>query len=437
MVERRTNAIIWTALGSYLGRFGSGIAVLVNIPLAKNALDPELFGIWMMLSAMMLFLQFADLGIGNALQNCLTEVAEDPERKNQLAISAYKATTLVSVLILTVWIGWIELSDNPTGILGKLRPEHLTEAAKSLNAFVTLFALNIPASLIHKINLSKQKGHWGGVGQFAAALASLILVPLSLKYQIGVPGLIYATLGAQVAVNIAISCAQLRIRRGRIDNKQILNISQPFEKRLYVISAQFLALQIATALAYQSDAIVISQTLGQETYGSFATTQRLFLIVSMILAAAQSGLWPAFGDALARKDKRWAKKAFLRSLLLSGAIASVTVIALIIEYETIFSLWIKTTPTMDYKLLIALGVWTVLDSMSSVSGAMMNGANVIAPQIAISLLLGVCAVVLKLTLTPILGEVGAVLGTIIAYIIISLPAQYYIYRRIFNTERNT
>src|SRR5207247_10417659 len=92
-------------------------------------------------------------------------------------------------------------------------------------------------------------------------------------------------------------------------------VDVPTLRGLLRIGGQFFALQLAVAFAFQSDAIVITQKLGQAAYGDFAVVQKLFLFISMLLNSALLGLWPAFGDAIARGDMTWARRTLVRSLL--------------------------------------------------------------------------------------------------------------------------
>ena len=47
----------------------SGAKRSKQIPMTRAALPPELFGVWMMLSSLLGFFVFTDLGIGNAVLN--------------------------------------------------------------------------------------------------------------------------------------------------------------------------------------------------------------------------------------------------------------------------------------------------------------------------------------------------------------------------------
>ncbi len=199
--------------------------------------------------------------------------------------------------------------------------------------------------------------------------------------------------------------------------------------------SQFFALQVAVAFAFQSDAIVITQRLGQAVYGDFAVVQRLFLFVSMLLNSSLLGLWPAFGDAIARGDISWARRVLTRGLLLAAFFASLASLALVSSIDWITAHWLKASLAPALSLCAVLGTWTVIDAMGAVSGAFLNGANLVRIQVLLALAMAASAFVGKWYMTPLLGPMGAVLATIVAYGAISVPGQFFIYRNVFGTQK--
>jgi len=63
-LESRTLSIIMTACANYTGRSDTCIAVLINFPLACQGLKPEMFGVLIMISAMLAFAALSDFVIG-------------------------------------------------------------------------------------------------------------------------------------------------------------------------------------------------------------------------------------------------------------------------------------------------------------------------------------------------------------------------------------
>ena len=434
--DARTKRVISVAGASYLGRFGQGIAVLVNLPLARESLNSELFGVWMMLSALLGFMAFADLGIGNGVLNQATKAKATGNRQllQRTLAAGYAITGTVGCLLFLAWIAWTKVSIEPTALAGTISAYNRPEVLKALSFFVIILAVNIPASLILRVQLGAQQGYLNGLNQLAHALLTMTLVPLTLHWGGSVSELVLATLGVQALVNTLNSMIWLQ-RHGMLGGHDWMrSLDAQTAKSLLQTGSMFFLLQLAAAFAFQSDAIVITQTLGQSAYGDFAVVQKLFLFISMLLSAAMLGLWPAFGDALASNHKAWAWKALKRGMVTAAVITLLGVSALAAGMPWILEFWMKSTVQPVWGLILVLAVWTVIDGIANVAAAFMNGANMLRPQLLMAVGMASTAFAAKWLLTPILGATGAVLGTIVAYCLISVPGQIYVLKRAFNTK---
>jgi O-antigen/teichoic acid export membrane protein len=195
--DARTKRVISVAGASYLGRFGQGIAVLVNLPLARESLNSELFGVWMMLSALLGFMAFADLGIGNGVLNQATKAKATSDRQllQRTLAAGYAITGTVGCLLFLAWIAWTKVSFEPTALAGAISADNRPEVLRALSFFAIILALNIPASLILRVQLGAQQGYLNGLNQLASAFLTMALVPLTLHWGGSVSDLVLATLG--------------------------------------------------------------------------------------------------------------------------------------------------------------------------------------------------------------------------------------------------
>jgi O-antigen/teichoic acid export membrane protein len=96
--------------------------------------------------------------------------------------------------------------------------------------------------------------------------------------------------------------------------------------------------------------------------------------------------------------------------------------------------WMADMVKLSWPLIAALAVWTVIESTASVLAAYMNGANILRAQVLIAIVMALAAFGGKWILVPWVGVVGATLSTILAYSVISLPAQFFIFKSIFKNE---
>ncbi len=428
--------VIATAGATYLGRFSSGAVVLVTLPLARQNLSPELFGVWMMLSSLLAFMAFADLGVGNGVLNRVTRACavHDDLMLRRTLFSGYAITICVSLLLVLTWFFWLQWSAEPTALAGEISPANRIEVLNALSAFVLILAINIPASLVQRLQLGMQEGYWNGIVQFASSILTLIAVPLTLHLNGGVEMLVIATIGMQAAANVINTLIWLVRHQFLRFNRWQSAIDAGTFIELFRAGGLFFLLQAAAAFAFQSDAIVITQTLGQAAYGDFAVVQKLFLFVSSLLTAAIAGLWPAFGDALARNDKEWAFKTLSRGVAIAAFISITGVVILSIAMPWIMAFWMHNLVNPPGTLIAALAIWTVIDSITAVLAAYMNGANILRAQVVIAVVMASTAFGGKWLLIPLIGTVGATVSTILSYCLISLPAQYFIFKRAFKSK---
>ena len=424
----RTRRMLLVAGASYLGRFGQGAAVLITLPIARQSLSPDLFGVWMMLSSLLAFMSFADLGVGNGVLNQITKAQanNDLQLLRRTLVSGYTITGAAGVTLFLAWLCWYKFSSEPTALAGPIKFEDRAEVLRALFVFAIIIAVNIPASLVSRVQLGAQQGYLNGLNQLTSALLTSILVPLCLHLGGSVAELVMATIGVQVFVNTLNTVVWLN-HQGMFRNCDwVRSLDIATMGLLLRTGSMFFILQLAAVFSFQSDAIVITQTLGQSAYGDFAVVQKLFLFASIFLSSAMLGLWPAFGDAIASQNMDWARKALVRSAIAAACASIVVVGALVIAMPWLMEHWMSNSVTPVFGLVTVLAVWTIIETVANVFAAFLNGTNILRPQLLLAICMALVAFGLKWVLTPLLGATGAVLSTILAYCMISIPGLIYI-----------
>lgn len=432
--DTRSKRIAFIAASSYAGRFGQGAVLLATLPMVKSALSPELFGVWMMLSAMVSFMSFADFGIGNSVLNIATRAhaTSNNEQLNQAILSSYLITSLICLFVLLTCIVWFRLSNNPTVIIGAIQQQDKPEVEQSLFLFMLLCGLNIPASMVLRLQLGVQQGYLNGLNQLLTAAISFMLIHVSLSYGGSVGELVLSSLGVQVLVNIANTLVWLRGKEifTKYNVKKASNAKA--YKPLITNGGMFLLLQISAVIAFQSDALVITHILGPTVYGDFAVVQKLFQLISLAVGCAAAGLWPAFGEAIALNNLRWAKSTLISASLVVAGIAVVAVILLIYFMPWVMATWLRSNEMPTFGLLVAFAIWTVIDAVAVIVGAFLNAASILKPQVILALGMAAVAISLKMSLTPIFGATGAVSATILSYLLVCVIGYTYILHRYFS-----
>lgn len=198
----------------------------------------------------------------------------------------------------------------------------------------------------------------------------------------------------------------------------------------------FLTLQVAVSVAYASDNLIAASVLGLESVPQYSVPFTLFNVPAMFVTLMLAPLWPAYGEAIARRDTAWVRRTLKKSLYLSIVASGLASFALVTAGKPILAVWVGRGIEPTWALLFGLGVWLVVSSAGNAGAMLLNGANVVRFQACCAVLMAGAAVVLKIILTRWFGVAGIVWGTVIAYVTFAgVPYVMYIPRLLKSLER--
>ncbi|MDN3920851.1 lipopolysaccharide biosynthesis protein [Roseateles violae] len=427
----RTQRLLRTAVVNYFARFASALTVLITIPMARQTMSGERFGIWMMLGALLTFFSFADFGVGNGALNRVTAALRkgDKLELGRAMSAAYCCTAVSGALLIALWFVWAFAAKDPLAFAGKVPEVLRRETLVAFSAFVVLVAVNIPLQLVQKFQLAYQEGYRIGFAQLAYSLCTVISLPLALYFKTSLVVLLLCTLGMQVFVQL-VNMATWFSARGLFDILRHAGLHAPTVLHLLRTGSAFFMLQLCAVLAYNSDAFFITQQLGQAVYGDFAAVQRIFLFVSGTLGAALLGLWPAFGEAIGRGEIAWVRRTYTRAMLMAIAVMGSICLFITFAMPLIARYWLHMDVPPATVLPLVLGTWAVIDMLEKITTSLLNGAGLLRPQLLAAMAMAAAALAGKWLLVSLVGPWGSVLATILAYTLIVVPVQIILLRRL-------
>jgi O-antigen/teichoic acid export membrane protein len=157
------------------------------------------------------------------------------------------------------------------------------------------------------------------------------------------------------------------------------------------------------------------------------------MVTSFLIAP----LWPAYGEALERRDLSWIRNTLYRSLILVGAISIGLGGVLALVGAKLIALWVGPQIHPSPLLLGSLAVWGVVSAVSSAVAMFLNGISVVRFQVILSLIGASINILISVYLTRRVGIPGVVLGSIVSQIAIGLIPYYLYVRRYFTLARFT
>ena len=405
-----------TAGSTAVARVISIIGTLVTVPLALHHLGRDVYGLWLAITSLTALTGIADLGVGNGLVNAVAAAnarADRNEIRRQTA-SAGAALTAAALVIGAVFalvygrIDWAALFNVSTA-----------DAARSAGPAVAVFAVcllaMLPLSLVQRIQLGLQEGYVAGLWTAAAAAVGLVGVVVGILAGASLPWLVLAQSGAPAV--LALANGIVLYRRKPWLRARLHDVTLPAATALARAGGLFFVIQVAIAVAYESDAIIVSQILGADAVPSYAVPMRLFAFAPVALGLVLTPLWPAYRDASVRGDDAWVRTALRRSLLLAAAVNIPFTIVLVAAGRPIIRAWAGDVVTPSALLLAALACWALLNTIGGPLAVLLNGLGAIKFQAICAAAMMVANVGISIALTHALGVSGVVWGTVIAQLL--------------------
>lgn len=417
---RRFQRLYVTAFTSVLARFGSMAVLLLTVPMALTHLGPERFGMWMVISSLGALMAFADFGIGNGVLNRIAAASgRDDDQAIRVVISSGAMTLCVlgaiiamAALIAYPLVDWARLF-NVTSPLAR------AEAGRVVLAFMLCFAIGIPAGLASKIQLGLQQGYevnaWTGFG----GILSFVMVFATIRLNLGTPAMVISLFGSQQLALLLNNVVFFTMRRPDL-RPTVSDISLTETHATLRIGTGFFFVQVVALIAFRLDALFVTRFFGPIEAGIYATVERLFSFVALIVGVFLTPLWPAYGEAIARHDIDWVGITLRRSILGAVAFTALLGVVIVVANRLIFDLWLGNRIAPPMILLIGFALFKVLEAAGVATAMFLNATNTLRLQVWFALAMATVATIAKFALVPRIGPMWTIWITGGAYLAIGI-----------------
>jgi O-antigen/teichoic acid export membrane protein len=418
--EERLRLIALSALASGSGKIISMVTALISVPLTLHYLGAERYGMWLVVSSFVAILGFADLGVGNGV---LTLISQRSGTGDSSGIRGVVSSAFVILTLIAAVLGMLFAATSGLvswqSLFNVSSPLARAEAAPAVATFVACFLVSIPLGVVQKVQVGLQQGFVSALWQSAGSILGFLAVLIVIHLEGGVSWLIFALIGVPqitvIANNFFFFSFERRDIAPRLDHLDIRIMA-----RLLRTGLLFLVLQLVVATTYNSDSLIITRLLGPTAVAEYAVPQRLFSVISMLLAMLTAPLWPAFGEALGRGDRAWVRRAMKISLSINVGLAALASFGLVLIGPWLIHLWIGQLVGPSLLLLLGFAVWKLCEALGGPLAMLLNGAHVIIPQIICSVLTALLGVWLKIFFIGHIGVAGAIWANVAAYTTLSL-----------------
>jgi O-antigen/teichoic acid export membrane protein len=429
--KERYRRVALTALSSGGAQVISVITMLISVPLTLHYLGSERYGMWMTISSVVLMLGFTDLGMGLGLMNSVSEAhgKDDRQAAAQYVSSAFFMLTGMGVLLLTAFalayphIPWARLFNVKT-------PQAAREVGPALAALVACFTLNLPLGVVQRVQTGYQEGFVISLWESLGKVLGLIGVLAVIYYQGGLVWLVLAVAGAPLAAALLNSLVLFGYQRPWLMPRW-KNATIFVANKIFRLGLLFFLLQLAMTIGVNSDNIVLAKILGPEAVTQYSIPQKLFFIPTMLLTLLIGPLWPAYGEAIARREIAWVRSTFFRAVVSGLCISIPMSLIFVIFGQKILSLWVGANFQTSPFLLLGLGLWSAIIPLTGSFAMLFNAAGVVKFQLICHLSMALSNLVLSIALVYWIGVSGVIYGSLISYSLFVLIPSIIYFKRFF------
>lgn len=411
----RSVAVKKNIVGSLFVKGCSIIISLLIVPLTLGYVSSDLYGIWLTLSSIIMWLNFFDIGFTLGLKNKLTEAIAlgDMQRGKVLVSTTYLMMIAIFIplcILLEMIIPHINWASF-LNVTGNYNPDII----KTLHILAACLCAQMIVNVLTAVLAAYQKVALSSAFPVIGNFISLFIILLLTKYcppSLSLLALAISTIPIFVIIIASFILFSSSFKAvapswNFVKKKQI--------KDLFNLGSKFFLIQAQIVVLYQCTNILISNLSGPSDVTSYNIAYKYITISMMILTIIMAPLWPAFTEAYTKNDYSWMKNVYNKMCKLWGGL-TVIVILMIIVSPIVYQLWIGEKAHVPLIMTVLIGIYTIVHSWDIIQVNMINGVGAIKLQTYITLI----GLIVHIPLSLFLGRYVSCYGVIISMIVINM-----------------
>lgn len=422
----RTSLLKKNIAASILIKGISILSSLLLVPITLNYVNDELYGLWLTLSSIVMWLNFFDIGMTLGLKNRLTEVltVKDYARGKCLVSTTYYMMLVifipvsVLIMILIPFIDWPKLLNVST-----VHEKDITTVLYMLTIFMTIqMFFNVLGTVVTAYQKTAMASMFAMLGQ---VLSLLLIYIFTLTVPPSLAGLALAISLSPILILIIFSFI---LYRGPF--KEVAPsykcIEKKYVKDLFKLGIKFFIIQMQVIILYQSTNIIISHISGPKAVSQYNIAYKYLGVATMVYNIILTPLWPAFTDAYTLKDYKWMNNIYRRMCLIYLLVLCGIVILTTLS-PFVYKLWVGDQIHIPFEITLCLGIFLAINSWDALQVYMINGVGAVKLQTYVVMIGLIFHIPLALFLGNKLGPAG---------VILSMTCINIIYSAFFTTQIN-
>ncbi len=292
MVPRR----LAVAMSAWASRLLSSALSFVNIRLLLGLLGEEKYAAFAVLAGLMNWYALADVGVGAALQNAISEKrAKAGDYRNEVRASAAVVTAL---LVALVGLAALVSPAAAEVFLGHFALPHAARAS----AFLLSAAFYLAAAMGavgYRVWYAEQRGFLANLATALSSVATTALL-VALSYRetnVSLSSTVTAALAPAAFVGV-LCLAVLAVRRGALEHLPDAALAITLLRRGTPFALFGLTLTAASSLDY----LILSQFVDAQSIVTYNLATKPFELLVAMFSSLLTAFWPAWTERTAQGD---------------------------------------------------------------------------------------------------------------------------------------
>lgn len=401
-------------IGSILIKGGSILIQLLLVPMTLGYLSSELYGIWLTISSIILWLNFFDVGLTLGLKNKLSEALarQDFERGRCLVSTTY--VVMIVIFVPLCIIGeFILPSINWSSVLN-VSQEYNEELVCVVAILLACFCLQMVFNVITAVVAAYQKvalsSAFPVIGNFISVVAIYLLKETTQPSLVNLASAIaYLPTIVLFASSLFLFAKSLKEVRPSLSYVKTYLV-----KDIFSIGVKFFIIQIQMIVLYQATNLLISNVSSPIDVTSYNIAYKYLGVASMTFNTILAPLWPAFTDAYIKKDYSWMSNVY-RRMIKVYLLFFVGIILMVVLAPIAYKIWVGTDIHISHLMTILVGLFVAINTWDTLQVVLINGIGTVKLQTYITLI----GLIFHIPLALLLGEHIGALGVVLSMILIN------------------
>lgn len=414
-ISNKKNYVI-TMLSGFGGTFVSTLIGFISVPIALNYWKTEKYGLWALLSSILVYLSMSNLGL-NASASVLMAKNSNINVKFKILKRAFSILIISIVICLTVFLLLNFYNQNWIVILGKFPDYLMNEAFFTCLIMGIFFFVNLPFSLVSSLYQGFQRAYIENF--FSTCLTIVNFISLLIIIQVKGNLILFAIINGSTTLvfNILKATYFYFFIFKNIKSNSLENILEKVEredtsyKMIFITGIRFFLIGIAAMVVWNTDNLVISNFLGIEKVTPYAVTFKLYYILFNLIFILNTSILPVLAKEFGNNNWEWINKVYEKLLIIITIFGGLTWVGGIYFLKDIVYLWTGPSGYAGIIAVLALGGYSYLLSMVNLNAGIINSFNYIKGMPLVGWLEALLNIGFSIFLLKYFGIGGVALGT--------------------------